>query len=141
MIPDEEYLFKTPATMTYNTNEAELLSPALKDIAKTADPTKYLYFEQEAQAYEDTIAAANLTVRGPVYLRESDKQLEGTITYKIAGGEDQTVDFQMHQAGDFLRNHTWIVYAYYSGSDRLQVQSLYVKEWGLEEKNHELYNW
>ena len=141
MIPDEEYLFKTPATMTYNTNEAELLSPALKDIAKTADPTKYLYFEQEAQAYEDTIAAANLTVRGPVYLRESDKQLEGTITYKIAGGKDKTVDFQMHQAGDFLRNHTWIVYAYYSGSDRLQVQSLYVKEWGLEEKNHELYNW
>ena len=150
MIPEVEYLFKAPTSMTYNTAAAELLpSPShISDIAQTADPTQYLYLGQEAQKYEDLInEAANkqpnpeVTVYGPIYLRESDKQLAGTITYTIGGGGEQTVDFAMQQAGDFSRNHTWIVYAYYAGSGNLQVQSLYVKEWSTKEFNHELYNW
>ena len=80
-------------------------------------------------------------MHGPIYLRESDKQLAGTITYQIGDGADQTVDFQMQQAGDFLRNHTWIIYAYYAGSGKLQVQSLYVKDWTTKEMNHTTYNW
>lgn len=152
MIPDVEYLFQTPGSMDYNTAAAELLSNAINDIAETADPTKYIYTNQTAQEYENLIdAAANkqdpekpeVTVYGPIYLRESDKQLKGTITYTIGEGnpEPQTVDFAMQQAGDFSRNHTWIVYAYYAGSGNLQVQSLYVKEWSTKEFNHELYNW
>jgi len=141
MIPKEEYLFKTPASMTYNTSAASLLSTPFPDIAETTNPTEYLYYDQEAQAYENQINAANLSVHGPIYLRESDKQLAGTITYTINGGEEESVDFQMHQAGDFLRNHTWIVYAYYAGAGRLQVQSLYVKDWSGKEMSHNFYNW
>ena len=148
MIPYEEYLFKTPVSMTYNTEAEELLSTAIDDIAETDDPTKYLYLGQEAQEYEDLInAAANkqpkaeVTVEGPVYLRESDKKLAGTITYTIDGGAEQTVDFTMQQAGDFSRNHTWIVYAYYAGAGKLQVESLYVKDWSTKEVNHNFYNW
>lgn len=150
MIPEVEYLFKAPTSMTYNTAAAELLpSPShISDIAQTADPTQFIYENQEAQAYENLInEAANkqpnpeVTVYGPIYLRESDKQLAGTITYTIDGGDEQTVDFAMQQAGDFSRNHTWIVYAYYAGSGNLQVQSLYVKDWSTKEFNHELYNW
>jgi hypothetical protein len=154
MIPYEEYLFQTPASMTYNAEAVELLLDDkgdiadITDIAETADPTQYLYLGQEAQAYEDLInAAANkqpnpeVTVNGPVYLRESDKQLAGTITYKIGDAEPKTVDFAMQQAGDFKRNHTWIVYAYYAGAGKLQVQSLYVKEWSTKELNHQVYNW
>ena len=147
MIPYEEYLFKTPASMTYNTAAVELLSTAINDIAETADPTQYLYLGQEAQAYEDLIneaaskATPEVTVDGPIYLRESDKQLAGTITYTIDGGLEQTVPFAMQQAGDFSRNHTWIVYAYYAGAGNLQVQSLYVKEWSTKEMNHQVYNW
>ena len=147
MIPDEEYLFKTPTSMTYNTAESELLKDPITDIAETADPTLYLYTDQSAQAYENLInEAANkqpkeVTVEGPIYLRESDKQLAGTITYTIGGGAEQTVPFAMQQAGDFSRNHTWIVYAYYGGSGNLQVQSLYVKDWSIKEVNHDLYNW
>ena len=141
MIPDEEYLFKTPASMNYNADVAPLLSVPIADIASTPDPTQYIYFDQEAQAYENLINGANLTVRGPIYLRESDKQLSGTISYKIDGGTEQTADFQMQQAGDFLRNHTWIIYAYYAGSGRLQVQSLYVKDWSGKEMSHNFYNW
>lgn len=139
MIPDEEYLFKTPASMTYNTSAAELLAGTISDIAETTDPTNYIYIDQEAQAYETLINSANLTVEGPIYLRESDKQLKGTITYN--DGAEQTVDFQMHQAGDFRRNHTWIVYAFYAGSGGLQVKSLYVKEWANKDLFHEFYNW
>lgn len=141
MIPDEEYLFTTPQSMTYNANAGELLLTDIDDIAKTADPTDYIYFNQDAQEYENLINGANLTVNGPIYLRESDKQLAGTITYKIGVGEPQSVGFQMQQAGDFSRNHTWIIYAYYAGSGKLQVQSLYVKDWTTKEANHSIYNW
>jgi hypothetical protein len=148
MIPAEEYLFKTPTSMTYNTAAVDLLSTTISDIAETDDPTKYLYLGQEAQEYENLInAAANkqpkaeVTVEGPVYLRESDKKLAGTITYTIDGGAEQTVDFAMQQAGDFSRNHTWIVYAYYAGAGKLQVESLYVKDWSTKEVNHNFYNW
>jgi hypothetical protein len=149
MIPNVEYLFQTPASMTYNT-EAEMLSTTIDDIAETDDPTKFIYTNQEAQEYENLInTAANkkdpekpeVTVYGPIYLRESDKQLTGTITYTIGGGAEQTVPFAMQQAGDFSRNHTWIVYAYYAGAGNLQVQSLYVKDWSTKELNHQVYNW
>ena len=147
MIPDVEYLFKTPVSMTYNTAAVELLSTPIDDIAETADPTVYLYTDQEAQAYENLIYEAasketpEVTVRGPIYLRESDRQLTGTITYTIDGGSEQTVGYAMQQAGDFSRNHTWIVYAYYAGSGNLQVESLYVKDWSTKEINHQFYNW
>lgn len=149
MIPEVEYFFKTPESMTYNTEAKELLSTTISDIAETSDPTQYLYLGQEAQAYEDLIngaaskATPEVTVEGPIYLRESDKQLRGTITYTIGEGtpEPQTVDFAMQQAGDFSRNHTWIVYAYYAGSGNLQVQSLYVKDWSTKDIYHDLYNW
>ena len=147
MIPDVEYLFKTPESMDYNTVEADLLSNAINDIAETADPTNFLYMGQEAQEYENLIIEAEsketpeVTVYGPIYLRESDRQLTGTITHTIDGGEDKIVPFAMQQAGDFSRNHTWIVYAYYAGSGNLQVQSLYVKNWSTKEMNYEFFNW
>ena len=150
MIPDVEYLFDKPEsapTITYNTEAGELLSSPIDDIKQTADPTDYIYFNQDAQEYENLINTAasketpEVTVRGPIYLRESDKQLAGTITYTIAGGEPQSVGFQMQQAGDFSRNHTWIVYAYYAGTGKLQVESLYIKDWSMKEINHDFYNW
>jgi hypothetical protein len=147
MIPDVEYLFQTPASMTYNLEAKELLLDDIDDIAATADPTQYLYLGQDAQEYENLINEAaskqpkEVTVEGPIYLRESDKQLAGTISYSIAGVAQEPVTFQMQQAGDFKRNHTWIVYAYYAGAGKLQVQSLYVKEWSTKELNHQVYNW
>ena len=150
MIPDVEYLFKTPESMDYNTEAKELLLTPISDIAKTDDPTQYLYLGQDAQEYENLInEAANkqepekpeVTVEGPIYLRESDKQLAGKISYSINGVAQEPVTFQMQQAGDFKRNHTWIVYAYYAGAGKLQVQSLFVKEWSTKEMNHQVYNW
>ena len=145
MIPEVEYLFDKTQSLTYNEYEAELFS-FIDDIAETTDPTDYIYFNQDAQEYENLINEAasketpEVTVRGPIYLRESDKQLTGTITYTI-GGEEKIANFAMQQAGDFSRNHTWIVYAYYAGTGNLQVQSLYVKDWSTKEMNYEYFNW
>ena len=145
MIPEVEYLFDKTQSLTYNEYEAELFS-FIDDIAETTDPTDYIYFNQDAQEYENLINEAasketpEVTVRGPIYLRESDKQLTGTITYTI-GGEEKIANFAMQQAGDFSRNHTWIVYAYYAGTGSLQVQSLYVKDWSTKEMNYEYFNW
>ena len=50
---------------------------------------------------------------GPIYLRETNKRISGTITYQIEdGGEDKnkTVTFSM-DAEVFPRNHSWLVYA------------------------------
>ena len=140
MIPEVEYLFDKTQSLTYNEYEAELFS-FIDDIAETTDPTDYIYFNQDAQEYENLINGAGLTVKGPFYLRESDKQLTGTITYTIGGGEEKIANFAMQQAGDFSRNHTWIVYAYYAGTGSLQVQSLYVKDWSTKEMNYEYFNW
>lgn len=48
---------------------------------------------------------------GPIYLRETDKTISGTISYRTsADGPVLTTPFTM-ETGGFPRNHTWIVYA------------------------------
>ena len=167
MIPTQEYLFletgeDAPAyhVGSYGTNDAtEFLTTPLEDIAQNADPMDYSYQAgQDAQEYENLInsgltktvkndqnedvPAPELTQVGPFYLRESGKLLTGSITFQR--GEDGTtakpVTFKMHQAGDFSRNHTWIVYAYYSASGLVAV-TVVVKNWTDVEKSHEVYNW
>ncbi|MBP3844795.1 MAG: hypothetical protein J6E48_06640 [Prevotella sp.] len=139
MIPNTEYLIQQTKTLSYNAIESSLWT-AEDVVEKVDDPTIYIYGGQEAQVYEDLIDQSTITKIGPFYLRESDKQLEGKIYYKI-GDEAKEADFQMEAAGDFRRNHTWIVYAYHAGGGFLQMNAIYVKEWTTKEKNHEIYNW
>ena len=164
MIPTQEYLFletgeNAPAfhVGSYGTNDAKEFLPivenqvqTLPDIAQNEDPMAYSYQAgQDAQEYEDLIEtglnktpAPELTQVGPFYLRESGKQLTGTITFQKNDGtsEAKDVTFAMHQAGDFSRNHTWIVYAYYSASGLVAVKVV-VKDWTDVVKSHEVYNW
>ena len=93
---------------------------------------------------------------GPTYFRESDKKLTGTITYTVQerekNGEEwtdwktehKTADFSMADPGDFLRNHSWIVYVFYMDATiyTLTVTNIGMKSWasgGYEEKS--VYNW
>ncbi len=140
MIPDEEYLIPQSRTLTYNSIAANLWTTETTVVTKD-NPTIYIYDGQTAQDYEDLIDNAGLTVIGPFYLHESDKRLEGTITYQIGNNADVEVPFQMAEAGDFMRNHTWIVYAYHAGGGFLQMNALYVKDWINKIENHEVYNW
>ena len=140
MIPNIEYLIQQTKTLSYNASESSLWT-AEDVVEKVDDPTIYIYGGQEAQVYEDLIDQSELTKIGPFYLRESDKQLTGTITYQFEGKDEKTGNFQMYAAGDFRRNHTWIVYAYHVGGGFLQLETLFIKDWTTKEKSHEIYNW
>ena len=154
MIPITESLFLGADPNVYEAESdetQEFLSiengqvQALEDITTSADPLQYVYQSQGAQEYENLIAtgvaAGELKQLGPYYLRESDKLLKGTITYQKEGEVAQTAEYKMAAAGDFSRNHTWIVYAYYSKSGLVAV-TVVVKNWDdPSERSHEVYNW
>ena len=92
-------------------------------------PGDYLYKPgMTAQQYDDLIrsgvSSGVLTQWGLAYLRESDKKLTGTINYTVGtGGSMRTKEavFTMDAAGDFYRNHSWTIFAYFIGG-RLVVQ-------------------
>lgn len=154
MIPIKESLFLGADPNVYEAESdetQEFLSiengqvQALEDITTSADPLQYVYQSQGAQEYENLIAtgvaAEELKQLGPYYLRESDELLKGTITYQKEGEVAQTAEYKMAAAGDFSRNHTWIVYAYYSKSGLVAV-TVVVKNWDdPSERSHEVYNW
>ena len=153
-IPTEEFLFlKADHSLyhigeTYETGGTALFTGELA-INSNDDPIKYTYQPgQSAQDYENLIAEglkkvpAELSQVGPFYLRESNKQLSGVITYQIGDAAEKNAVFKMKTAGDFSRNHTWIVYAYY-GVDGMQVITVYSQDWQeLNSTNpHNVYNW
>jgi len=163
MIPTSEYLFletdenAMPYRVgSFETNDAKPFLPApWDDIPKNDDPLKYVYQSQTAQDYEDLIAeglnktvtvegqevsAPELKQLGPYYLRESDKLLQGVITYQKGEEAEKTATFEMKTVGDFSRNHTWTVYAYYSKSGLVAV-TVAVKNWDNYDRSHEVYNW
>ena len=161
LIPTAEYLFLKADHSLYNISSGsyvapedggtELLpsnSPLKTDIKWNEDPLKYTYQPgQNAQDYEDLIATGlseeKLSGVGPYYLRETDKQLSGVITYQIGTStETKKAKFEMKTPGDFSRNHTWIVYAYY-GVDGMKVVAVYTQEWNevKTEDFHNLHNW
>ena len=85
---------------------------------------------------------------GLTYLRESDKQLKGTITYTYSDNgerkDDQVATFLMAAPGDFLRNHSWIIYIYYLDSKiyTLTVTNIGMRGWtDLVEEDTKVYNW
>ena len=161
LIPTAEYLFTNANNGLYNISDTyvtpeaggtELLpddsSLKTEGIKSNEDPLKYTYQPgQDAQDYEDLIAAGveagKLSEVVPYYLRETDKKLSGVITFQIGNSsENKKAKFEMKNAGDFSRNHTWIVYAYY-GVDGMKVESVYSQEWNEVETEdvHNWYNW
>lgn len=131
-------------------------------IPEVLNPMIYIYEKQAAQEYEDLInGAVNATPKqlmelGLTYLRESDKKLTGTITYKTKEREDittqwdditeknETANFSMALEGDFLRNHSWIVYIYFMDGKIhvLTVTHIGMKAWVEGDTDtHDVYNW
>lgn len=159
MIPKEEYLFLGGVYPTYKSrvkltgvdvyeSEASLVTNNNTAINKCDDPASYAYTSETGQAYEDKmnagITATHLSDFGTFYFRESDIKLEGTISYTLGTAPNTTnksKTFTMGAAGDFTRNHTWIVYGYFLGSGELILNSVKVKDWTTDSENPEVYNW
>jgi len=81
-----------------------------------------------AQDYDDAISAATAEY-GRTYLRESDKAISGTVRYSTDGGTTTvSAPFQLVEAGDFVRNHSVIVYLYFEEL-KLFVKPTVVRNW------------
>ena len=138
---------------SYNNSAASLVSSVAKDdIKRSESPTSYSFQEgMTGQEYENLINQGvkdgKLSDLGTFYLRESDKKLTGTISYSIQkpGSETPTTStprFAMKADGDFSRNHTWIVYAYFISSGDLIMGIVEIKNWGSSENTTQtVYNW
>lgn len=118
-------------------------------VVQIEDPTVYAYSSSMTDVYyEDLInqgiAAGDLTEKGPIYLPESDKRLSGTIWFRLGGnaGKLMSASFSMY-SGNFRRNQTWIVYAYYMGSSKLEINTVKVVDWEKVDPlpDHNVPNW
>lgn len=115
------------------------------------DPSYYEWTNQTGQAYETLIAggitAGDLNDLGTYYLHESDLQVEGTITYQLDDNPEKPATFKIGKQleflpGDFGRNHTWIVYAYFNYAKGLEVVTVKVNDWEERDpETHDVYNW
>ena len=171
VMPKQEYLFLDDAyelttqwkvwgsgdTPDYESETTLVSSVNGDDIEDCASPSYYKWDGvMSGQQYETLIQKGidkgDLTDLGTFYLRESDKKLEGTITYTLKhtegqknGSEEPTVNsprFTMASDGDFSRNHTWIVYAYFVSSGDLIMGIVEIKDWGSSESTSQtVYNW
>ena len=159
MIPTASYLMPVAnpsyTTIGYVSTAINYGSVAKETIPPVANPMDYAYETQTAQEYENLINTAigsgQLTEIGPTYLRESDKQLTGTIQYTVRAknaseNEPQaTTTFSMAAPGDFLRNRSWIIYIFYMDAKIhvLTVTDMGVKSWTPDnnDDDRDLYNW
>ena len=170
VLPQQEYLFLEGVYPTYKShvkstgdNDYEPAATLVQGtenvepvIYSCANPAGYIYTSETGQAYETKInngltdpdddgpQTPDLSQLGLFYFRESHRKLTGTISYKLGTGEGATpksVDFEMADAGDFTRNHTWIVYGYFLGSGDLKLNVVDVKDWTTGDENPEVYNW
>ena len=113
----------------------------------TTNPLDFIFIEgvESPQEYESRIntavAESKATSIGPYYLHESDKLITGKVKYKVGNGVEKTREFRMAEEGDFSRNHTWLIYAYY-GDAVLNFNLVDVNRWtDRDVRNHDVYNW
>lgn len=157
-IPEASYIIPREDHSGYAYSHAAISfgGVAKEDIPEVENPLIYVYETQKAQEYEDLINTAvnNTAVNerklkqvGLTYFRESPKQISGTIkyTHTKGGTHQETVDFSISTPGDFLRNHTWIVYIYFMDSTVhvLTITDIGVKKWVIdpEEEDVTFHNW
>ena len=168
VLPQQEYLFLEGIYPTYKShvkstgeNDYEqavtlVSGKSSEEMNSCANPAEYAYTSETGQAYETKIdngltdqddngpETPDLSQLGVFYFRESHRQLSGTISYTIGKSPNTTTKskpFTMAGAGDFTRNHTWIVYGYFLGSGELKLNVVDVKGWTEDTGNPKVYNW
>lgn len=74
---------------------------------------------------------------GPIYIRETDKLISGTIIYNT-GGEDMEASFSMVAEDDNIlsRNHSWILFAYFAEATKTLQVKIVVLPWDKHDYNY-----
>lgn len=153
---------------TYLPEDAQTLAEGLESITIPAStyPARYAFdpdpnnsAQLKGQEYENLIdkglkghyfegtyteGSPELVELQRYYLRESDQKLKGRIYYTIGNGGEgwpKYTEFEMYEGENFTRNHTWIVYGYFTGKETLTISSIDVTEWDQKNTGHDIYNW
>jgi len=131
-IPLREYVFTEGTTgVIPSYTPIDFSFPGPDEIKPNPVPEDLIYVNQDPDAYQQMLdqasAAGTLTDLGYVYLRESDKRIFGRVDYTI-NGKARSREFAMSAPGDFARNHTWTLFAYFMSGRNLQV-SLVAAPW------------
>jgi len=131
-IPLREFVFTEGTTGIVPGNYTDDFSfPGPAEIKRNPVPENLIYVNQDPDAYQQMLDQAcaddELTDLGYVYLRESDKRIFGRVDYTI-NGKARSREFAMSAPGDFARNHTWTLFAYFMSGRNLQV-SLVAAPW------------
>ena len=139
----------------YEDNESHMfpLKECDLSVPTSSDPSVFAYNGAiTGQEYEDLLNAELTKIEtetvkreivegGRFYLRESDKMVSGKIYYAI-GNDEKSEEFSLTVEGDFTRNHTWIVYGYFAGSNNLRIFTVSFTDWEtLATDPHSVYNW
>lgn len=115
-------------SLSYLNQKMTFGSVATKDIKPVPDPKSYIRKPgQTADAYITQLRGVT-TECHLSYLRETDKDLTGTIYYKLdkSGAEKQT-PFRISKA---YRNHEMVVYGYFLGDKKSTLTlNYYVADW------------
>lgn len=128
-------------SLSYLNQKMTFGSVATKDIGPVSDPTSYIRkHDQTAEAYITQLRGATPECHLS-YLRETDKELTGTIYYKLnkSGAVKQT-PFSISKA---YRNHEMVVYGYFLGNgDKESTLTLnyYVADWNEKKATDIVFN-
>lgn len=136
--PDDDNYVGSP----YSVPASDLALLTNETIKSHPYPESLVYINQNPQEYQTKLdeaahpadpANATLTDLGYFYFRESDRVLRGRIDYGIQRSIDQDYqprlrEFSMALPGDFARNHTWTLFAYFMSGRNLQF-SLVAQPW------------
>ena len=114
----------------YVDNAYEVLWPANTTIGEHEAPESLLSLSQTPAAYHEALKQAikdgKVTDLGYTYFRESDLALMGRVNYKVnVNTEDEKPrwrEFSMPAKGDFARNHSWTLFAYFLAGRNLQIK-------------------
>ena len=146
IVPTQSSVFPTATTdanketdgLTGNLNSLKYLNEkmtfggvATRDITPVENPTSYIRkSDQTADAYITQLRGVT-TECHLSYLRETDKDLTGTIHYKLdkSGAEKQT-PFSIPNA---YRNHEMVVYGYFLGEKSTLTLKYYVADWNVKD--------
>lgn len=127
----EEKVFTEGATGVISYISDDFSFAGSNDIKRNPVPENLIYVNQDPDEYQAMLDQARdngtLNDLGYVYLRESDIRIFGRVDYRI-NGNDRSREFAMSAPGDFARNHTWTLFAYFMSGRNLQV-SLVASPW------------
>lgn len=154
VIPTQSYVFPTATTddnketegltgdltsLSYLNQKMTFGSVATKDIKPVPDPTSYIRKPgQTADAYITQLRGLK-TECHLSYLRETDKDLTGTIYFKLRkNGAEKHKTFRISKA---YRNHEMVVYGYFLGDEESTLTlKYYVADWNVKDATNIEFN-